>query len=130
MATGESIAGWVDADTKREAERFMEINDYDSMSEAAGDLIKIGLRESSNPLIFRVKDRVVDWVSLLGIAAVIVFLAGASTNVIALVDAAKLSVSMVSVAVVLLGAFELARLVMGMNELGSALRDVFSGEKA
>lgn len=130
MATGESIAGWVDGDTKREAERYMELHDYESMSEAAGDLIEIGLRESSNPVIFRVKDRVVDWVSLLGIAAVIVFLAGATTNVIALVDAAKLSVSLVVVAVVLLGSFELARLALGMNELGSALRDMVGGEKA
>lgn len=130
MASGESIAAWVDGDTRREVERYKQRHDCDSMSEAGAELIEIGLRESANPVVFRLKDRVVDWVSLLGIASVIVFVAGSTTAVISSTDAAKLSVALLGAAIVLLGAFELARIAFGMNELGSAVREFIGGEQA
>lgn len=128
MASGESIAAWVDSETKREVERYRERHDCDTLSEAGGDLIEIGLRESSNPIIYRVKDQVIEWVSLLGIAAVLVLLAGATTRVIHIVDAAKLSVALVVVAMLLLGVFEVSRLALGRNEIGSAIRALIGGE--
>jgi hypothetical protein len=130
MASGESIAAWVDGETKREVENYQERRDHEFLSTAAAELIEIGLRESSNPVVYRLKDRVVEWVSLLGIASVIVFLAGATTGVMAVTDAAKLSVALVGAAIVLLGIFELARVALGMNELGSAVREVLGGEQA
>jgi len=130
MASGESIAAWVDGETKREVETYQERRDHESPSTAAAELIEIGLRESSNPVVYRAKDRVVEWVSLLGIASVIVFLAGATTAVMHVTDAAKLSIALVGAAIVLLGMFELARVALGMNELGSAVREVLGGEQA
>lgn len=126
MASGESIAAWIDQDTKREIEHYADKHDY-TISEAAGEMIEVGLRESTNPLVYRLKDRVVDWISLLGMAAVIVFLAGAATSVIHVIDAAKLSISLFGAALILLGVYELTRLALGMNRLGSAVRHVLGG---
>lgn len=130
MATRDTLSAKVDSDTKREVNRYKEQRGHEHRSDAVRELVQIGLRESTNPLVFRMKDRVVDWVSLLGIAAVIVFIAGATTNVIHVVDATKLSIALVSSAVVLLAVFELLRVATGSNEIGSVVRGLFRGEKA
>jgi len=130
MATGDQIAAHVDSSTKDRVEEFRDSHGYENNSKAANELIRVGLREKSNPLVYRVKNRLVDWVSLLGIAAVIVFVAGATTGVMSTVAGAKLAIALVGAAVLLLAGFELLRVTLGMNEVGSVLREVFGGESA
>lgn len=112
-----------------EIERLEERFDFDTQSDMHRHIYRVGLREQRNPLMWRLKDRVVDWVSIMGIAAVMVFLAGA-VGVFPMVDAAKFSVALVIVAMGMLGAFELGRVMLGMNELSVRLRDFVRRDKA
>lgn len=100
---------------------YAEREGYEHRSDAAKELVETGLREQSNPLVWRWKHRVVDWAGILGIAAIIVFLAGGATSVISVRDGAVLSLTFVSVAVLLLAGFEVVRVVLGINEVGEAV---------
>lgn len=101
---------------------YMESKGYDQQSDAVKELVDVGLREQRSPLVYRMKDRVVDWASWLLMMAVMVLIAGATTAAVPLPGAYKFSVATASVAVGMLGVYELVRFVGGMNEIGAGIR--------
>lgn len=101
---------------------------YDvNQTEAIEKLVEVGYRESKSPLAHRLKDQIVDWVGNLGITAVMVFMFGATTPVLAIGDAALFSLSLVVVSILMLAIYELARVTTAMNELGVHVREVLRG---
>lgn len=108
-------------------DEFAERNDLDDRSEALRKLVKIGLRESRSPLLYRFKDQIVDWVGLLGVTAVIVLLAGFTTPVIGAPGAAKFAIALAVTAALLLAMLEVLRVANGTNQIGERLREIASG---
>lgn len=131
MSSGNDPVTWrTDAERIEEVEQFQKRNGFDNRSQALDHVVDVGLREQRNPILWRLKDRVIDWVSILGIAAVMVYIAGATTGIFTMTAAAQFSVAMLITAAVLLAGFELARVVTGMNAVGVRLRDVLRRDKA
>lgn len=124
MAEREPGTVRMDQDKWERVERFQRQHGYTDQSEALRQLIDIGLREGTSPLLYRFKDQVVDYVGMLGIMAVIVMLAGFLTPALAAGSAAKLSIALVLTAAMLLGVLELVRFVGGHNVLGARLREI------
>lgn len=131
MASENGPITWrTDKERQERIEQFQKQRGFDNRTKALDHLVDVGLREQRNPLMWRLKDRIVDWVSIMGIAAVMVFIAGATTNIFGMTDAMKFSVAMIIVATGMLGAFELGRVVLGMNELSVRLRDFIRRDSA
>ena len=103
--------------------RFQDQHGFEHQSDAVKRLIEVGLREQRNPIVWRFKDRVVEWVNLLSIAAVMVFALGAGTNIFTFVAGIRAAILMLMLAAVLLAIFETARLIAGMNHVGVRVRD-------
>jgi len=131
MATDKKTVSFkTDSSQKQRIVDFKDRNGYEHLSEAVEDLVDVGLREQKSPIVYRLKDRVVDWASALALAAVIVVVGGATTKVVAMSHAVAFSVVLLMFAVMLLGMYELTRVSVGANEIGAALRDRFGREKA
>lgn len=122
MAQSDRLYFRANDELREQVEAYERKHDFEDRSKATRQLVKVGLREQRHPLVWRLKDRVIDWVATLGIAAIIVFLAGATTTVFTVRDASVFSITLVIVAGVLLGGYELLRLVLGMNEVGEAVQ--------
>lgn len=110
-------------------EAYQDDGDFDNRSNAIRDLIETGLREQSSPILWRAKDRVVDWASILAIAAIVVFISGATTSALPFTSALKFSFSLFVVAVLMLAGFETARMLAGTNSMGVWVRERW-GESA
>lgn len=109
-------------------EAWKERFDAENQSDAVKEMVRVADREARNPLTYRLKDEVIEWVGYLGVSAVIVFVGGATTPVLPIGEAALFSISLVVVAGLLLAGYELVRLLLGQNELGDQLRETFRGE--
>lgn len=125
-ADSETLGFQADEDVVRCVERYRDVRGHDNRSDALRELTEIGLREQSNPLLYRLKDRVVDWISMFGVAAVIVFLAGATTAM-PMYAAVKFAVSMLIASVLLLACYELARVAAGTSAVGQHVRHILAG---
>jgi len=93
-----------------------------SKTEAIEQLVQTGLREQNHPVASRLKGRVADWISLLGISAILVTIAGATTGVFAFSRAALFAVTAVIFAVGLLAVFEVVRFLDGTSPVGDHVR--------
>lgn len=127
MASANPTTVRFEQDQSEKIDEFVELMGEDTtQSDAIKEMVEIAHREAKHPLTYRLKDDVVDWVGQLGIAAVIVFVGGATTPVLPIGEAALFSISLVVVAILMLAGFEMARLVLGSNELGARVRSQFS----
>ena len=124
-----TVAFKADARTRQEIIDYQEANGHETKSDAVHQLVSVGLREQKSQLLWRMKDHVVEWVGILAIAAIMVFLAGV-VGVFAMDRAATFSVSLLGAALVLLSVFEAFRVVYGTSEMGAWVRQVVGGESA
>lgn len=111
-------------------ERYQRKRDFDHRSQALEELVTVGLREQRNPIIWRLKDSVVDWASMLAIASIVMAVVGATTDIMAVYDAAVVATTLLITAAGLLAAFEFTRIVMGMNAVGVRVRELINKVKA
>lgn len=130
MAQGERLYFRADEETRDEVAAFQRQHGFEDRSKACRELIEVGLREQRNPIIWRLKDSVVEWCSTLAIAAVVVFITGATTDVVAFRDGVVVAATCVVVATALLAGFETARVVTGVNAVGVKVREVLGKVKA
>lgn len=126
MAQSNKLQCRGDESLREEVEDYRDRMGMDHLSDATEELIEVGLREQRNPIVWRVKDHVVEWVSLLSISSVIVFALGAGTSIFTFVDGFRASVLMLMLAAVLLGCFETARVIAGMNHVGVRVREMMA----
>lgn len=97
---------------------------FDSRAEALRHLTEIGMREQRHPILYRFKDRVVEWVNLLSVSAVLLFVLGAGTRLYGLAEGAVAALLTLMLAATLLGGYELVRAAAGMNPVGAQVREV------
>lgn len=122
MAQSEKLQCRADETLSDRVGRFQERHGLEHRTDAVKRLVEVGLREQRAPLVYRAKDRVVEWVSLLSISAVVVFALGAATGILGFAAGIRAAMLLLTLAAVLLALFETARVAWGMNEVGVRLR--------
>lgn len=125
MAQSEPLTFRADEDLHECVEDFAEARGL-NRSEATQELVRVGLREQQHPILWRFKDRVVEWINLLSISAVVIFVVGAATSIYGAAEGTIAAFVMLTLAGVLMGVFEFARVVAGMNEMGVRARQAVS----
>lgn len=105
-----------------EFERYAE--KCDSRSAAVKELLRVGIREKQNPLVYRLKDSVINWAGQLGVIAVFVFTLGSVTPFVSFGNGVLVAFSLVIAALLLMATFEVLRFATGSNEVGQRLREV------
>lgn len=93
---------------------------YESRSEAVQELAQIGLREAKNPILYRLKDRVIEGSWYLALLSVVVVVAGHLTTVLSPGNSIMLAAVLLAVAAALIACLELLRTINGQSELGAA----------
>jgi len=126
MAGSDRLYFRADDDLQDRVGAFEETHGFEDQSKATRELVEIGLREVSSPLVYRFKDQLIRYVGELGLFAVLSILAGFATPLLSIADAAILSVSLIVTAVALLAVLELVRTCVGSNQLGSSIRERIS----
>lgn len=127
MAQSDRLYFRADDGLRDGVERYQEREGFDNQSDATRRLVEVGLREQRNPIVWRFKDRIVEWINLLSISAVVVFALGAATDLFVFGEGVAASLVLLMLACVLLAGFETARLLAGMNEMGVRMRRVLAG---
>lgn len=122
MAQSEKLQCRADNGLREGVEEYQDREGFEHLSDATRELVEVGLREQRNPLVYRVKTKMVEWVSLLSISAVVVFALGAGTGIMTMVDGIRAAMLLITLSAVLLAVFESARVVAGMNVVGVRLR--------
>lgn len=122
MAQSDRLYFRADDDLEEQVEDYQERYGFGNRSEATRNLVEVGLREQQSPIVWRFKDRVVEWINLLSISAVVVFLIGATTSIYRVEEGIIAAFAMLTMASVLLAGFEFARVIAGMNEVGVRAR--------
>lgn len=122
MSGTEPVAGRVDEDTASAVEHFQERHGYDSRSEAVGELVKIGIRETRAPVLHRWRNNAIDAAYHLFLVGVVTGVAGWATTLLAPAQGARVAVVLWLTSLALVAAVEVPRSVVGCNELGSFLR--------
>ena len=124
MATADKITIRADEEFRERVERYEERAGKASRTDAIKELVDVGLREQERPLLYRAKDRVVEWVHLLSIIGVALFVLGVTTDLVTATDGLIAAVFSLGLAAALLAGYELARALAGSNEVGVRLRAV------
>lgn len=122
MAQSRKLQCRADESLRGAVEDYQDRMGKDTLSDATKELVEVGLREQRNPIVWRFKDRVIEWVSLLSISSVVVFALGAGTRIFTFVEGFRAAILMLMLAAVLLACFETARIIAGMNEVGVRVR--------
>jgi len=126
MAQSELLGVRANEELREQVDEFEEAYGFENRSEAVRALIDVGLREQQSPILWRFKDRVVEWINLLSISAVVMFAIGATTDIYGFGQGIAAAFVMLMLACVLLGGYEMARSVAGMNEIGVRVRSALS----
>lgn len=129
MASREPVSARFDVSDAQAIEDHGRRLGAEDRSDAFRRLALIGLRETKYPVIYRLKTHLADWIGQMLLAAVLVVVAGYTTEVFAFERAVSFAVVIVAVAVASLGVFEVVRLVAGQNRLGVQLRSLYGGER-
>jgi hypothetical protein len=115
----ETLSTRVPPDAKRDVERWGERRGYDSLSQATGELVKVGLRESEQPLLYRAKDLSIEAAWYLAIGSVIALLLGFTTSGLTPADSVRVAAVFLSVAAAGIAGVELVRYATGCHALES-----------
>lgn len=107
---------------REQVDKFKERGGYEYRTEAAEDLLIVGLRESQSPILSRWREQTIEWAGHLALFAII-FLAGGIVTPIAFGWAALMSLTLLAMAVGLVGLVAFGRLMRGQSELGNELQE-------
>lgn len=113
-----------DEDVVEAIETYQAREGIESRTEAVQEMIRVGARETRYPLLHRLKDHVTTWAGWLGVAAIVVMLAGVTLPFLLPVHAVVMAMTLIGCAFGLVGVYELARVVTGQSELGARVREV------
>jgi len=105
-------------------DEFADREDYDYTSEALEQLVRVGLRETRSPILYRLKEEIINWAGWLGLTAIVAVVAGITTPVLAVTHGLMIATVLVAVAIALLALVELLRVLRGESELGEQLHGV------
>jgi type IV secretory pathway TrbD component len=115
-----------DEDLQERIETYGSEQGYDKQSEAVEDLVKTGLREKRQPLLYRAKGSASSIALGLTIAAVVAVVLGFVTTLWTIGQGVVIALVLIASASATLMLVELPRMVSGQNHLGARL---LGGEK-
>lgn len=127
MAQRDKLQCRTDSETCDRVERFQTREGFEHRSEAVEQLLKVGLREQRNPLVWRAKSQMVGWANMLVVSAVVVAALGATTRLFVPVQGLLAATVLLCTAAMLLASLEVARGLAGANEIGVRFRDLLAG---
>jgi len=113
----ETLSTQVPKARKRDVERYQRQHGHDSLSKAAEELISVGLRESSSPLLYRAKDLSIEAAWYLSIGGIIAILLGFTTSGFTPADGVRIAAVFISVGASLIAGVELVRYVTGNSAI-------------
>lgn len=127
---GDTIGFRPDADTGEQIEAYRDRRGLETKSDAVNELVETGLMERTSPVMYRLKDQIVGWAGDFAVFAVLILLIARVSTLVPWRTGVVLSVVLFSVAVALLAALELARAVVGANQVGQGIRDAIQWVRA
>jgi len=128
MAQADNLTLRVNSALRERVENYQAREGKEHLSDAGKELVEVGLRERQNPLVWRAKERIVDWANMLVVAAVVVAALGATTGLYTTVGGVMAATVLLSSAAILLASLELVRGLAGSNQLGVRARELLGGE--
>lgn len=117
MPDKETLSTRVPKAKKQAVQRWGDRRGYDSLSEATGELIDLGLIESEEPLLYRAKDLSIEAAWYLALGAVIVTILGFTTSGLTPADGIRVAAVFVSVGAAGIAGVELLRYFTGNSQL-------------
>lgn len=121
MAAEDKTIGFrADEDLQERIQSHKERYGYDTKSETVEQLAEIGLREAKNPILYRMKDRVIEGSWYLALLAIVVVVAGHLTTVLSPGHSIMLAAVLLAVSAALIACLSLVRMINGQSELGAA----------
>lgn len=109
---------------RERVEEYREQAGYEHVSEAAEDIMTVGLREVNSPLLTRFRERAIYIGEMLAVFAMVFLAGGVVWPAINFGHALLMSMVLVLFAVAIPGVFELGRILNGQSELGVRVREV------
>jgi uncharacterized membrane protein YfcA len=113
----ETLSTRVTNSRKQDVQRWGERRGYDSLSQATGELVAVGLRESEQPLLYRAKDLSIEAAWYLAIGGVIAILLGFTTSGLTPADGVRVAAVFVSVGASLIASIEFLRYLSGSSSI-------------
>jgi hypothetical protein len=127
MAADRQTLGFkANSDLAERVNQFKNREDYEHNSDALEELVRVGLRETQNPVMYRLKDEILNWAGLLGVTAIITIIGGLTTPVIAPGHALLVATILCVTAMSMVAIVELARAWQGQSTVGRAIREVIA----
>lgn len=117
--SGDSIAAWVNGQTKEQLEKYKDQSDADTMSEAAAEMIQLGLREADGPLTHQLRDMAIDAAYHLALVSVVTVIVGVMTTALAPGHAMAIALVTLTIGMAPLAAIEVIRWLRGQSDLSS-----------
>lgn len=124
MGQSKNITLRVDQSLRERVEEFKDSEGFEHLSQAGQELVEVGLRERQHPVIWRAKDRIVDWANTLVVMAAVVATLGATTGMYRTVEGVLAGIVLLALSSMLLASLEVARGVAGMNPMGLRVREL------
>lgn len=106
-----------DQQTRDAVDRYETRHGHENRSKALETLVKVGLRESRNPVMYRVKDLAIEGAWYLALVAIVVVVVGVMTDALGPADAIQIAAVLVSVGAALIASVELIRAIGGHGDL-------------
>lgn len=94
----------------------------ESLASYTQELVKVGLRETKYPIMYRLKDIVVQFSGMLAAAALVILTVGLITNdIVEFRFTLKVSLTLLAFALFFISFYEAARAMNGQSELGTSI---------
>lgn len=110
-----------DESTREQVQRFMDQRGHESQSDATRELVEVGLREATGPVLHNWRESTTTVALYFACTAVTILIIGYATTIATIAAAVQVALAFVTVGVALVGLVELARVLTGQNELGDGL---------
>lgn len=120
MATDRRTVSFkADTEFADEIEAYQNRKGYEYQSDAAKELVEIGLQEARAPILYRLKDRAIEGAWYLSLVGVVAVVTGFLTTALSPVHGIQIAAVLVSIGAALIAGTELVRTVGGHSHLAN-----------
>lgn len=118
----EPLATRVDADVKEQVEQIVEDSDASNVSEAAEEIVTVGLREVQGPISHQLRNMALDAAYHLALVAAVTVVVGVMTTALAPGHAMAIALVTLTIGAAPLAAIEVVRWIRGQSDLSEMFR--------
>lgn len=118
MGTGDKTLGFrPDPELRSDIEDYKSRKGIDSTSEALEELVEVGVRETSGPILYRLKEQAVDAAFYLALVAIVTIVIGVTTTTLATGSAIQIALVMLAIGMMPIAIVEVVRYGRGQSVL-------------